>query len=71
VTLDRRPPADTAIEVLRAFPYALTTAEVAAVMAPALTPVDAKAAETSLIEAVAAGEATRTALGDDALWAAV
>jgi 2-hydroxychromene-2-carboxylate isomerase len=71
VTLRRRPAAGTAIEVLQAFPYALTTAEVAAVMAPPLSPIDATVAEASLIEAVAAGEATRTPLGDDALWTAI
>ncbi len=70
VTLERRPHAERALDVLQAFPYALTTAEVAAVMAPPLTPIDATAAEASLIEAVAAGQATRTPLGDDALWAA-
>ncbi len=69
VTLRRRPEAAGALEVLEAFPYALTTAEVAAIMAPPLTPVDAVAAEASLIDAVAAGQATRTPLGDDALWA--
>ena len=68
VTLDRRPAAETAAEVLNAFPYALTTAEVAAVMTPPLQEVDARTAETSLIDAVARGQATRRSLGDGALW---
>jgi protein-disulfide isomerase-like protein with CxxC motif len=70
VTLTRRPPAETAAEVLSAFPSGLTTAEVAAIMAPHLTSADTSSTEASLIEAVADGQATRTALGDDALWLA-
>lgn len=70
VTLTRRPPAAEAVDALRAFPDGLVTAEVAAVMAPPLTAVDAVAAETSLIEAATAGQATRHPLGDDALWLA-
>jgi protein-disulfide isomerase-like protein with CxxC motif len=71
VTLRRRPPASTAVEVLRAFPYALSTAEVAAIMAmPLAADTSTAAAEESLVDAVGAGQATRTPLGDDALWAA-
>jgi protein-disulfide isomerase-like protein with CxxC motif len=70
VTLDRRAPAGSAIEALRAFPHALSTAEVAAIMAqPLAADTSTGAAEESLVDAVAAGEATRTPLGDDALWA--
>jgi protein-disulfide isomerase-like protein with CxxC motif len=71
VTLERRPPADTAIDALRAFDHGLTTAEAAAIMAPHLSVADTAHAEESLIEAVHAGQATRTGLGDDALWRAV
>lgn len=70
VTLDRRPPPQAAVEALRAFPTGLTTAEVAQIMAPHLTATDTTVAEGSLIDAVAAGEASRTPLGDDALWVA-
>jgi protein-disulfide isomerase-like protein with CxxC motif len=70
VTLERRPPAETAAEVLEAFPSGLTTAEVAAIMAPHLTSADTSSTEASLIDAVADGQATRIALGDDALWLA-
>lgn len=69
-TLERRDAPEDAAEVLREFEYGLTTAEVAAVMAPHLTAADTEHAELALIEAVAAGDATRVALGDDALWLA-
>ena len=46
-TLERRAPADDALEVLSAFPYALTTAEVAAVMTPHLGAPDLAAAEAA------------------------
>jgi 2-hydroxychromene-2-carboxylate isomerase len=67
-SLERRPPAEDAAEVLAAFPDGLTTAEVAAVMAPHLRPPDLEAAEDGLIAAVAAGAARRRAFGNDALW---
>ena len=68
-TLRRRePPADVA-EVLAAFPDGVTTAEVAAVMAPSNTPPDLGAAEDELIALAAAGDARRVAVGHDALWA--
>jgi protein-disulfide isomerase-like protein with CxxC motif len=66
--LERRPAATDAAEALSAFPGGLTTQEVAAVMAERLERVDRAAAESSLIEAVAAGRAQRFSLGDDALW---
>ena len=69
-TLARRAAAEDAAEVLRAFPDGVTTAEVAAVMAAGNTPPDRDAAEDALIAAAASGEATRVAVGDDALWAA-
>jgi len=67
-TLDRRPPAGDAAEALAAFPYALTTREVAAVMAAHLQAPDDGAAERSLIEAAAAGRVRRETIGGGALW---
>ena len=69
-TLHRRPPAEDAGEVLAAFPDGVTTAEVAAVMAPSNTPPDLGAAEDELIALAASGGAVRVAVGNDALWAA-
>ena len=69
-TLQRRAPAEDAGEVLAAFPDGVTTAEVAAVMAPSNTPPDLGAAEDELIALAAAGGAVRLAVGNDALWAA-
>ena len=56
--------------MLRAFPDGLTTAEVAAAMAPDNVAPDLDAAEDALIALAAAGEARRVALGNDAMWAA-
>jgi 2-hydroxychromene-2-carboxylate isomerase len=67
-TLERRPPAEGAAEVLAAFPDGLTTAEVAAVMAAHLHEPDRDAAEDGLIAAVAKGAAERRPFGNDALW---
>ena len=66
--LDRRPPGEDVVEVLGAFPYPLTTREVAAVMAPHLTPPDDAAAERALIEAAADGRVRRETIGGGALW---
>jgi protein-disulfide isomerase-like protein with CxxC motif len=67
-SLRRRPPAEDAAEVVAAFPDGLTTAEVAAVMAPGNTAPDFDAAEDSLIAATAAGHSQRLPFGHDALW---
>ena len=67
-TLARRAPADDADEVLAAFPDGLTTAEVAAVMAPSNSAPDLDAAEDALIAAAGARRAERLAFGHDALW---
>jgi 2-hydroxychromene-2-carboxylate isomerase len=67
-SLERRPRGEDAAEVLAAFPDGLTTAEVAAVMAPHLQAPDRDAAEDELIAAVAAGAARRRPFGNDALW---
>ena len=67
-TLERRPPAEDPLEALSAFPYALTTAEVAAVMAEHLAVPNLKAAEAALIEATGEGRVTRQPIGDGSLW---
>src|SRR5215207_11121940 len=66
--LERRTPAEDVTEILDAFPYALTTREVAAVMAPHLVAPDDHAAETALIEAAAEGGIRRESVGGGALW---
>ncbi|HEX2125533.1 MAG TPA: DsbA family protein [Thermoleophilaceae bacterium] len=68
-TLERRPPADDPVEVLSAFPYALTTAEVAAVMAEHLAAPNPSAVEAALITAAGEGRADRQPAGDGSLWA--
>jgi len=67
-TLDRRPPAQDAVEALAAFPYPLATVEVAAIMAEHLGVPDVAAAEILLIEAVGAGRAVRLPAGNSSLW---
>ena len=62
------PPTDP-VEVLSAFPYALTTAEVAAVMAEHLGVPDLPAVEAALITATGEGRAVRRPAGDGSLWA--
>jgi 2-hydroxychromene-2-carboxylate isomerase len=69
-TLERTPPPDGALAVLRALPYPLVTQEVAAVLTHGNAAVDRDAAEAELIELVAAGDAVREGVGDDALWSA-
>jgi protein-disulfide isomerase-like protein with CxxC motif len=70
-SLERQgPPADGPLELLRAFPEGLCTQEIALALAGNLAPVDRAGAEDALLELVAAGAATREALGDDALWRA-
>jgi protein-disulfide isomerase-like protein with CxxC motif len=69
-TLRRRAEATDVAEVLAAFPDGVTTAEVAAVMAPNNTAPDLGAAEDELIALAAAGRAHRVDVGNDALWAA-
>jgi protein-disulfide isomerase-like protein with CxxC motif len=66
--LPRREPANEVAEVLAAFPDGLFTAEIAAVMAPHLTPPDLAAAEDALVEAVARGRCERVGAGNSALW---
>jgi protein-disulfide isomerase-like protein with CxxC motif len=68
-TLDRRPPPDDPVEALAAFPYALATAEVAAIMTAHLGAPDMTATELQLIAAVGDGRARRQAAGSGSLWA--
>jgi predicted DsbA family dithiol-disulfide isomerase len=67
-TLERKPPPETPLALLEFFTGGLTTQEVAALMTSSNDPVDRRAAEAALIELLADGQATRTSLGDDALW---
>jgi protein-disulfide isomerase-like protein with CxxC motif len=68
--LARVPPPGSASELLDFFPDGLTTAEVALLLADGPDPVpNREEAETALSELVAQGQATRAALGSDALWA--
>ncbi|MEA2400367.1 MAG: hypothetical protein QOK00_770 [Thermoleophilaceae bacterium] len=68
-TLERRPPAEDAVEVLNAFPYPLATAEVAAVMTEHLGVPDVGATEAELITATGEGRVERRPVGDGSLWA--
>lgn len=67
-TLQRAAPPEDLVELLAAFPAGLVTQEVAAILAPGNEPPDRRAAEEALIDLVASGDASRIALGDDALW---
>jgi 2-hydroxychromene-2-carboxylate isomerase len=67
--LERTPPPETPEPLLAHFPDGLTTAEVAHLLAGGADPVpDQDAAERGLVELVAEGVATRTPLGQDAVW---
>ena len=68
--LERTPPPEDPLDALVAFPYGLTTYEIAAVMTPHLGTPDPAAAEAALIDHVAEGEVIRESLGDGALWRA-
>ena len=70
-TLERRAPAEDPIEVLNAFPYPLTTVEVAAVMTEHLGVPDVPAVEAALITAIGEGVVQRRPVGDGSLWAPV
>jgi hypothetical protein len=67
-TLDRRSAPETPAPLLEFFRDGLTTQEVAALMTDGNDFADRDAAERALMELVAAGEAVRGQLGDDALW---
>ena len=67
-TLRRESPPETPEPLLERFRDGLTTQEVAACLARGNDAPDRSAAESALLELVAAGKARRTPLGDDALW---
>jgi 2-hydroxychromene-2-carboxylate isomerase len=67
--LERTPPPESPESLLARFPDGLTTAEVALLLADGADPVpDHEAAERALVVLVAEGVATRTPLGQDAVW---
>jgi 2-hydroxychromene-2-carboxylate isomerase len=66
--LERREPPETPAPLLDFFPDGLTTQEIAALLARGNDAPDRQSAEQALLELVAAGAATRTGIGDDALW---
>jgi 2-hydroxychromene-2-carboxylate isomerase len=69
-SLRRRDAAADPLEALAEFSHGLTTQEVAAVMAPALTDPDREAARLRLIELAGEGKVAGTPVGDDVLWRA-
>jgi predicted DsbA family dithiol-disulfide isomerase len=66
--LQRQAPPDTPAPLLERFPLGLTTEEVALLMTEGNDAPDRPGAEIALLELVAAGQAVREPLGDDALW---
>jgi predicted DsbA family dithiol-disulfide isomerase len=69
-SLERRPPPETPEPLLERFADGLTTQEVALLMCQGNDRPDRAAAEAALLELVFAGRATRSPLGDDAMWTA-
>jgi hypothetical protein len=69
-TLVRRPPPDSPLPALKAFPGGLTTQEVTALLVEGNDAPDRRGAEEALIALAAEGRATRTPVGDDAIWQA-
>lgn len=67
-TLIRTEPAEDPLEVLDLYPGGLTTREVAAVMTPAMKPIDHSGAEQRLVELLGENQVRRVPLGSDALW---
>jgi 2-hydroxychromene-2-carboxylate isomerase len=67
-SLDRKPAPDDPRPLLTQFAEGLTTQEVAALMARGNDAPDRHAVEEALLGLVAAGDAVRHPLGDDALW---
>ncbi len=65
---ERRGAPDDPLELLTAFPGGLTTQEVAQLLTRGNDAPDRVEAEASMLRLVADGTATRTPLGDDALW---
>ena len=69
-TLRRVGPPEEPLELLAYFTEGLCTQEVAVLLADNLIDVDRAAAEDGLLALLADGRATRTPLGDDAIWRA-
>ena len=67
-TLERRPPATTALEALEAFAHGLTTREVALIMAAPGANADDRAAAEELIHLAAHDRIACVPMGNDALW---
>ena len=67
-TLERRGAPEDVGEVLAAFPYGVTTRDVAACLLPATGPFDDEAAELALLELAASGRAIAVPVGDGTLW---
>ena len=67
-SLPRREPAADPLDALGEFSHGLTTQEVAAVMAPALTDPDREAVRLRLVELAGEGKVAGTPIGDDVLW---
>jgi hypothetical protein len=68
---ERREPPENPLELLTAFPGGLTTQEVAQLLTRGNDAPDRLDAEVAMLRLVADGTATRTPLGDDALWTPV
>src|SRR3954447_21797610 len=67
-SLERRPPAATALEAIEAFDHGLATREVALIMAAPGAEPDDRAAAEELIHYAAAGKIGCAPIGSDALW---
>jgi hypothetical protein len=65
---ERRGVPDDPLELLTAFPWGLTTQELAQLLTRGNDAPDRVGAEVRLLRLVADGTAKRTPLGDDALW---
>lgn len=66
--LNRKPPAETALDALGPYPAGLTTQEVASVMAQGMDEVVRDDAERELVQLHGRGEVKKVPLGNDALW---
>ena len=66
--LSREHPPETPGPLLERFPFGLTTQESRRASSRGNDAPDRAAAESALLELVAAGEARRTPVGDDAIW---
>jgi hypothetical protein len=69
-TMRRLGPPEGPLELLEHFTEGLCTQEVAVLLADNLIDIDRSGAEDALLALLADGRATRTPLGDDAIWRA-